>query len=301
VIATSACGGKQAEAPPAFDTSRPHWEDAFDRTPDILVVAHPKAMGKDPTYGPLLKSLSRMIAARAPRATGTRAAEVFESCEEIVLGLRERGTDDAIVVVRGVRADFDASKLVDDAGEVMWSPAGRPTGGVQELVREKEASPTSLFVLAERTWVFALGAARERAREAFAHPFNRPTPVKDDLALILVRLDGPSLVQAVPRLRSRRGALAPLGQHLSSLALALRPGKEGLVATFAYDEEGASAVSELLLKQTVEALGREGTDGLKWLGQAAVSRQESTVAVRVSLPPRLVEDLPTVSAGELGL
>ena len=302
VMLAAACSGKnQAIPPPAFDRSQPHWEDAFDRVPDILVIAHPREMARDAVYGPLLKNLSRMVAARAPHTAGTRAAEVFESSEEVVFGLRERGAEDAIIVFRGVRADFDARKLVDENGRQMWGDmATRQNNAAIELVRDG-VSPASLFLLPQRTWVVAVGAgARERARDAFAHPFHRPAPAKDNRALFLVRLDGPSLVRGVPRLRSRGGALEPVGRRLESLTLALRPGNEGVVATFAYSEEGAAAFAESVLKQTAEALDREGSDTLKWLGQTKVDREASTVVARVSLPARLLADLPAVSAAELG-
>ncbi len=297
-LAGTACApGKPPETKPAFDTTKPHWQDAFDRVPDILVLAHPRAMARDPVYGALLKSLSRMISARAPQTAGARAAEVLESCDEVIFALRQRGASDALVVLRGVRADIDPRKLTDPNGRAMWSDG--PRGTVTELTRAA-ASDASLFVLPERTWVFATGDARARAREAFAHPFDRPPPLRDDASLFVIRLDGPSLVQGVPRLRTHGAPLEPLGRRLQSISLALRPGKEGLLATFSYSEEDAAAFAEVLLRQVTEALEHEGTEKTKWLGQTKVDRQNYTVVARVSLPPRLVEDLPNVSAAELG-
>jgi hypothetical protein len=297
--ATTSCGsGKPPETKATFDTTKPHWQDVFDRVPDIVVLAHPGAMARDPIYGPLLKSLSRMMAARAPQTAGTRAAEVLESCDEVIFALRERGSSDATVVLRGVRADIDARKLTDQNGRAMWAEG--PRGTVTELTRAG-AADGSLFVLSDRTWVFAMGDARARAREAFAHPFDRPPPLRDDASLFVIRLDGPSLVQGVPRLRAHGAPLEPLGRRLQSLSVALRPGKEGLVATLTYSEEDAAAFAETLLKQVTEALDREGSEKTKWLGQAKVDRPGNyAVVARVSLPPKLLEELPNVSAAELG-
>jgi hypothetical protein len=297
-LTSASCGpGKPPETKAAFDTSKPHWADVFDRVPDIVVLAHPSAMARDPVYGALLKSMSRMIAARAPQTAGTRAAEVLESCDEAIFALRQRGASDAVVVLRGVRADIDARKLTDQNGRTMW--ADGPHGTVTELTRTA-AADASLFVLPERTWVFAMGDARARAREAFAHPFDRPPPLKDDASLFVIRLDGPSLVQGVPRLRAHGAPLEPLGRRLQSITLALRPGKEGLVTTFGYSEEDAAAFAEVLLKQVTEALDHEGTEKTKWLGHTKIDRQSYTVVARVSLPPKLLEELPNVSAAELG-
>jgi hypothetical protein len=260
-----------------------------------------------------MKSVSRVIAARAPQTAGTRAIEVFESCDEVVFGLGQRGTDDALVVLRGVRADLEPVKLLDDKGGPMWSTIAQPRGKAMEYERTgagaapgvvdqagQRQDPPSLFVLPLRTWVIAMGPARERARDAFLHPLDRPAPVRDDAALFFVRLDGPSLVAGVPRLRAKGGALEPIGRRLEWVTLALRPGSEGLVVTFQYAEDGAAAIAESLLRQVVDAVGAEGTEKTKWLGAAKITREAGTVVARLSLPPRLLEDLPTVSASELG-
>jgi hypothetical protein len=180
----------------------------------------------------------------------------------------------------------------------MWHAAGG-AGKAQELASAVEAKPASLFVLPARTWVVAIGDARERARAAFVNPFDRPSPVRDDGALVLVRFDGPSLVDGVPRLRSRGAALEPVGRRLEALTVTLRPGSEGVVATFAYTEEGAAAFAEATLKDLASVMGREGSDKIKWLGQAKIDRQASTVVARVALPARLISELPAVSGAEL--
>jgi hypothetical protein len=303
LLACAACGG--GARVPEVDRSAPHWEDAFDRVPEIIVVARPQALGRDRTYGPLLKALSRVAAARgAASAGGERALEALESSEEVLFALRAtRGVaaDDMTIVVRGVRADFDATKLHDEHGGAWWGPSTSPAAArVQELVHERGGPPASLFILPERTWVVAAGPARDRARDAFAHPFGRPTPIKDTSALLLVRLDGKSLVEAVPRLR--RGALEALGRKLDALTIALLPSPDGLQARLTYADEDAAAWAELTLRQVVEALGREGGEKLAWLGVARVERDPSdarAVTARVTLPPHLLDRLASVTADDL--
>jgi hypothetical protein len=310
-VALASCGGQEARAP-AVDRTQPHWEDAFDRSPDILVLLHPKALTRDPTYGPLLKNVSRIVAARAPQTAGTRAIEVFESSDEVIFGLRKRATNDALVVLRGVRADVEPVKLVDDKGAPMWGELPNRRSKFMEYERKQPgegsgvdhagqapAAP-SLFALPLRTWVIATGDARARARDAFEHPVDRPAPAKDDSALFLVRLDGPALIEGVPRLRAKGGALEPMGRHLVAVTAALRPGSEGLIVTFLYDEDAAAALAEQVLKQVASALASEGSEKTKWLGDAKVSREATTITARVTLPRRLIEELPQVTAAELG-
>jgi hypothetical protein len=297
-LVLAACGGKEPQAP-AIDRMEPHWEAAFDRSPDILVLVHPNALTRDPMYGPLLKSVSKIVAARAPQTAGTRAIEVFESSDEVIFGLRKRQTNDALVVLRGVRADVEPVKLVDDKGAPMWGELPNRRGKFMEYER-KQPAEASLFALPLRTWVIATGDARGRARDAFEHPFERPSPAKDDAALFLVRLDGPALVAGVPRLRAKGGALEPIGSHLVAVTAALRPGSEGLVVTFLYDEGAAAALAEQVLKQVASALASEGSEKTKWLGDAKVSREATTITARVTLPQRLIEELPQVTAAELG-
>jgi hypothetical protein len=255
-------------------------------------------MARDKVYGALVKMLSRIVAARAPQASGTRTMEVFQSCEEVIYGVRRAGAEDAVIVLIGVRADVDPARIVDDRGQVMWRSAGG-VGRAQELASSDEAKPASLFVLPARTWVVAIGEARERARTAFVNPFDRPSPVKDEGALLLVRFDGPSLVDGVPRLRARGGALEPVGRRLDFVSLALRPGNDGVVATFAYSEEGAAAFAEATLKDLATTAQRDGSEKIRWLGEAKIDRQGSTIVARVPVPPRLIADLPAVSGTEL--
>ena len=301
-VALAAC----APAPPPpnsadnFDRSTAHWEDAFDRVPEVLLLVRPQALRRDATYGPLLKTVSKLAAARSPAGTGARAVEAFESADEVIVGIRERARDDVLVVLRGVRPDIDPEKLADERGLALWHPA-KERARVPELVQGASASASaSLFVLPQRTWVVAIGEARARAREAFANPFGRPPPTRDDHALILVRLDGDGLVQWVPRLRARGGPLEAIGRKLNWVTFALHPGGEGVLATFAYADEDAAAWAESTVKQVVEAYGRGTNPRLAWLSTAKLERENRVLKVRVALPARLIEELPNAQPAELG-
>src|SRR5262249_69682 len=153
--------------------------------------------------------------------------------EELIVGIRPDAPDqpgERVLVARGVPGDTDPAKLVDDAGHSLWAPG--PPGPVRELVQEQDEhghpAGASLFELPGRTWVVAQGPARARAREAFAHPFNRPPMDLDPVALAIVRIDGPSLVSRVHALQDL-GGLASIGKHLRSATLTLPPGAEHTV------------------------------------------------------------------------
>jgi hypothetical protein len=290
VVASVACSGSQKPAyDPSRDRSIPHWQDALDEIPEILVVVRPEAMRRDPTYGSFVTAAFRAAAARARATAVTRMLDAFEGSEEVVIGYR--GPDDAVLVLKGVRADFDAAKLADADGSMLWHASGQRTGP-QELVREERATglQASLFVLPQRTWVIAVGQARDRARQAFTTPAARPEPKVDPQALALVRLDGPALVRAIPQLR--RGSLAALGDRLSSVSVTLRPKKEGMLVTFQYPIEDPAAWAELTLKKVGEQAAE--APKLAWLKGMKVDRQGNAVTARVDLPPALLQDLPGV-------
>src|SRR5208283_1593137 len=115
-----------------------------------------------------------------------------------------------------------------------------PSGPTRELVRERDEHGAtvgaSLFELPGRTWVVVTGGARSRARDAFAHPAQRPPlQLADPDSLAIVRVDGPSVVAHIPVLQDR-GDLAAVGRHLRSLTVVLPPGGEGAIRfTFTYE------------------------------------------------------------------
>jgi hypothetical protein len=261
----------------------------MDELPNIFVVVRPQAFRRDPTYGPFIKTVLRATAARSKATSVSRMLDAFESCEEIVISYR--GPEDAFFVLKGVRADLDAAKMVDADGQLLWR-ASAPSPGPQELVREERGSAqqASLFVLPQRVWVLAVGDARARARQAYATPFARPEPQMDAAALYFVRFDGPNLVNAVRAFRE--GSLATIFKKVTSVAIALRPKKEGLLVTFQYPTEDPAAWAELALKEISKELAEKPK--LTWLNSIRVSREGNAVLARVDLPPSLLQQLSAV-------
>ena len=78
-------------------------------------------MARDKLYGPLVKTLSRIVASRAPQASGTRTMEVFESCEEVIYGVRRAGAEDAVSLL--VQAFLEVPLAFEYAARRL---AGRP-------------------------------------------------------------------------------------------------------------------------------------------------------------------------------
>ncbi len=228
--AALACHGPEVRAATAEPTSalEPHWQDALPVAPKLLLFLRPKALRADKVYGPMLRQALQL--ARERRVTsGSLVLEAIEDADEAVAELGDWSTTEApsgsrelVFVLRGTRADLDPARLVGPEGDLLWS-AG-PSGRVRELVHERDQdgtpNPASLFELADRTWVVASGAARDRARDAFAHPFQRSVPPFAPDALATIAIDGPSFVAKVPFLQAS-GPLASLGRGLRSVELDL--------------------------------------------------------------------------------
>ncbi len=283
----------------SVDRLTPKWEDAFERTPQILLVARPQAIRRDAVYGSLLKTLSALAAAKGGRAT-TRVIEVFESADEVLVGLRDGG--DITVVVRGVRPDLAPEKLANEQGKLLWKPAHEHARTPEFVQHDLEERPqASLFVLPERTWVLATGDSRDRTREAFASPLGRSAPARDDRALVSLRVDGAALLHRIPALSAPGGRLEHIGRGLQAVTFVLGPAREGLVASLTYAEEGSAAASEDTLRQVIEVFGRLKRPNLAWIADAKVVREGRSVRGHVELPPALLHDLPTVVPGDLDL
>jgi len=198
-----------------------------------------------------------------------------------------------LFVETGVRADVDPAKLVDDAGQPLWAPG--PPGPTRELVRERDEHgatvDASLFEMPGRTWVVVTGPARARARDALAHPVQRPPLQLDPTALALVRFDGPLLVQHVP-LFQEHGSLDVVGRRLQSVMLLLPPGNEGAVkAVFTYADDDAAAFAEVAFRDFTAEIARRKIARLAWLGVAKVERPDRRVFVTAPLPPQFVASL----------
>lgn len=301
----TACASKPPPPPSRAAVAEPHWQDVFDTTPELFVVVRPKVLTQDRVYGALLRRAVATARERSSVVAATRFADAIEDADEVVAGLRPDTADHAgemVLVARGVRADIDPVKLVDSEGHGLWTPG--PGGAVREVVCEQDAHGhalgASLFELPGRTWVIATGPARQRARDAFAHPFARPPMDLDPSALAIVRIDGPSLVARVPFLQDY-GGLAAAGRRLKSLTFTLPPGAEGTVkATLAYADEDAAAFAQVSIQEHVDAVSRlHKPESLQWLSLAKVERPDTRVVMTAPLPPKLIDAF--LSAGGTSL
>jgi hypothetical protein len=303
--AVTGCAGKPPPRAAGAIATEPHWQDVFDTTPELLVVVRPKGLTQDRVYGALLRRAIATAREKSSVVAATRFADAVEDADEVVVGLRPDTPDHAgeiVLVARGVRADIDPVKLVDAEGHGLWTSG--PSGAVRELVCEQDAHGhpvgASLFELPGRTWVIATGSARQRARDAFAHPFARPPMELDPSALAIVRIDGPSLVARVAFLQEY-GGLAAAGRRLKSVTFSLTPGGEGSVkGTLTYADEDAAAFAEVSIRKHVDAVARlQKPEGLTWLGSAKVERPDARVVMTAPLPPKLVDAF--LSAGGTSL
>jgi len=260
----TACGA--ATPPPAVVTTpaEPRWQDVFDATPELLVVVRPRALRQDKVYGPLSRRAVELAREQSRIVAATGALEALEDSDDVIAGVRPESPDhpaELVLVEQGVPAELDPGKLVDAEGRPLWAPG--PSGAVRELVRERDEHgatiAASLFELPGRVWVIASGGARDRARDVFgraAHAPHRPKIELDREALVIVRLDGPSLVGRVRPLQGS-GALSVVGRHLRSAELLLPPGGESVLrATLSYADEDSAAVAEVALREAVEAIHR---------------------------------------------
>jgi hypothetical protein len=348
------CGSPARPSTARGAPAEPRWEDVVDTTPELLGIVFPLALRRDPVYGPLLRRAIALVREQSRVVAETRALDSMEDAEEVIVGVRpevgigrsgapprtpedsEEGGE-AIVVVRGVRADEDPAALVDAEGHPLWAPG--PSGGVRELVRSDSTAstggappiPASLFELPGRTWVIVSGAARARARDVFAHPRGRPAlPLETRAAgaLLLLRIDGPSLVARVRALQSPRG-LAAVGRGLEALTLVLDaapaapagepvtpgaasptdtgapvaelgPPHRSVRVTLTYTDAPLAMLAEATVRDVIGAIARKKPDDLAWLAGATVDRSPSgaasgvrgqearEVVVTAALPPRLV-------------
>lgn len=293
LLAMASCGdNKPPPAVVATNRGQPTWQDAFERIPTLLAVVHPQAIRRDKVYGPLLRRLSQLAATRSPAVAATRSLEAFESCEELIATMDDDGA--GVIVLRGVRADLDPGKLVDDRGTVLWRT--EVGAKIPEYVREEGGTTASLFVLPERTWFIATGDTRARAREAFVHPSGRPALRYDADALISVRIHGPTLLRHVRQLR-QAGPLEALGFHLEWASIALAPGTDGaLVVGLAYRDEESAARAEVTSKHVLQVLRDRDVQRFRWLFGAKVARDDAkNVTMRAPLPPALLDGLSKAS------
>ena len=303
--------------------SGPRWEDAFDTSADILCVLHPKALLRDPLYGPLLSRISLLASSRSAAVAATRSLDAIESSDEVLVALRTRAENDiaddssagggVMLVLRGVRADIDAANVVDSDGRPLWIPAttNNAKAAFTEYTHQESralrgggggapASTTaSLFVLPGRTWVVATGPSRDRAREVFVRPQGRPAFKYDESALVSIRVDGQSLLESVEKLRSS-GQLSAIGKDLRTVAFVLRPNplegrgdKRGQAAVeVSYSDEESAAVAEVTMRRVVAVVQRNRVAQFWWMTTAQITRDDPRIiSIRVTLPESLLSDL----------
>lgn len=292
----------------------PEWQDALSSTPKLLVFLRPKKLQADKVYGPMLRRALDL--AREQRVTsGALVLDAIEDSEEAIAELDDLTTQEApasaaaqelLLVLRGTRSDIDPSRLVGPEGDLLWS-AG-PNGAVRELVHERDRdgaqNPTSLFELPDRTWVVACGAARDRARDAFAHPTSRPEPPFAIDSLATVSIDGPSLVRRVSLLQSS-GPLASAGDGLRSLALELLatappadatapPGSflpRQVRAVASYADAQAASDAGGSLRVVLQVVSRIKPAGIAWLGAGQVDVADHRVIVTEPVPMDLLRSV----------
>jgi hypothetical protein len=327
LAALPSCG----EAPPpkvVKHEAAPSWQDVFDGTPELYAVVRPQLMKRDAVYGNFFKVVMRIAQARA-EAAGATVLEAAEGCDEILVGIsrREGMPEEAAIVFRGVPANLDPQKMTDSAGHPMFRLVDSHAK-VPELERldRRNVAGGSLFVLPDRTWVVALGDARARARQAFASPFGRPAPKVDPNALASVRLDANAFLK-----NGRFGTsplTAPLVKKLTAAIVGLMPGQGGVVVRLQYQDEDATAWAEMQAKRVLDEVAHaepqqappprppaagghrrpttappppppDAGPRLAWLKDAKVTRDGNAIDVHLPVPPRLLEDLPNVTGGDI--
>jgi len=303
-IAVALClsGCALGPEPRTTSTREPQWQDAIDSRPELMIIVRPLALRHDPGVGPFLERIVEVGRQQSRVVADTRALEAMEDAEEVIVALRTSGLDDdtqvndEIVVVRGVRADVDPSRLVDADGQSLWT--GGPSGPLREFVRANDEAgapaDVSLFELPARTWVIAAGPGRARARRALAHPQGQPSPTVSPDALAIVHIDGPALVSRVPALRDS-GELARIGRHLMHVELALlsSPGRS-MGITLSYADVPATDDAESAVRKVVSVVSGATPPPTGWVSALVSARVErrsdKSVTIEFTWPAALARD-----------
>jgi hypothetical protein len=278
------------------DDKAPRVEDAFDGEPEVLVVVRPKKLSRDPLYGPLLRRASELAADRAAvaSAVGTTALAALQRADEVLFGLYEPRSGDAVVAVRGVPADVEAARVVDTSGRAIWAHVRDLPGGVEELGAADPAVEASLFVLPRRAWIIAAGPAVARVRRAYldgARAHDAHLGAFDPDALASARLRPDALIRLRPQLAS--GPLAPVTRDLETATLSLEPGPEGQVgeiaARFVYGDAPFASDAEASFRDVVGAFVRAYEAQAPWLHAVTVAHEDRAVTLRGHIPRAWVD------------
>jgi hypothetical protein len=238
-------------------------------------------------------------------AVGTTAFAALERADEVLLASYDLRAGDAVVGVRGVPADVEASRVVDTGGAALWAHARDLPGGVEELAATDPSVDASLFVLPRRAWVIAAGPAVARVRRSFSEGRRRGDAqlgAVDPEALAVARLRPDALVHARPQLAS--GPLAPVARDLDTATFSLEPGPEGQVgevsARFVYGDLPFATGAESSFRDALGAFVRAYEAKAPWLHAVTVARDERAVVVRGRIPRAWVDGFLHLDLGESG-
>lgn len=283
-------------AAPVAAARRLSVDDLLEHPADVKVTLHPPAVAYDRVYGALLRRASALAAAYAgPRTLGTTALAALERTDEVDAAVNDEG--EAVVVLRGVPADLDVAHVVDENGRPVWRPI---VGDLRHTFVEYEPTAqadATLFVLPERVWVVASGAARMHTREVLVIGAGAVTFAEGEPGLAVLGVRGAALVRRDARLRS--GPLAPLGRSLVHASFELAPGAQGvLLSRLVYPDDLAASGAEQTARDIVSAFRHileeteKGANAkthrepppLSWLAAAGVERAGATVTVRAPIP-----------------
>jgi hypothetical protein len=325
-VALPGCSHRAVTTPAALAShNEPRWESLLDPPPEVLLVVRPRALRRDAVYGPLLERAIGLARQHSKVVTAAKTLETIENADEVIVGAPDLSAVDFVVVVRGVPAEVDPARLVDEGGQPLWTSAA--AGPVRELARAAsrrngdgdDAGPpvdASLFELPGRTWVITTGKECARARTYLSNPTaprgdgpnqlgdhlgnllsNGPDNGLDPQAVAILRLSGPALVHRVRAFRPP-GVLAPLGHELANITVVLSSGSDALLrATFSYTSERAVVPAETTLRESLAALSDAKPQTFAWLRASTVQTSRCCVLLATPLPAPLLDVLRAPDAG----
>lgn len=300
-----ACAPGPVDAHARAADPTPRLEDSFDGDPALLVVLRPTKLAEDPLYGPLVRRVSQLASTRAAmaEAVGTTTLAALERTQEVIIGAYDKDARSAVIALRGVPADVDATRVLDTNGKPLWSHVRDLPFAVEELAPVDPNADAALFVLPRRAWVIAVGGAVEHARHAYVeatHSSPRLPAALDD-GLLFVRLRGDALLEARPSLAN--GALAPIVRDLDLLSVTLEPGPQGSVGELVARLEYGSAVfaqrANGRANDVVAAFTRKYDRIAPWLHAVTVAQEDRSVVVRGRIPRAWADGLLHVDLGDL--
>ena len=198
--------GQRLRRPPRRrPPAEPHWQDVFDTMPELLVVVRAKAArGRTASTDRCCGAPSSWRAsrarcrrdARARRDGRRRGARRWASRPDTARRARASSCSSRAAC----RADVDPASSSTTTARPSGPRARRAACASWCASATSTATPSGPPSSSCRAHLGRRpGAARARAREAFAHPFGRPPLDLDPQALAIVRIDGPSLVERCPR------------------------------------------------------------------------------------------------------